>query len=41
MSFKFEKTEIEGVIVITPHMYPDDRSYIKSIMKRIYLLKTV
>lgn len=29
MSFKFEKTEIEGVIVITPHMYPDDRGLYK------------
>ncbi len=37
MSFKFEKTEIEGVVIITPHMYPDDRGlYKKYYEKNIY-----
>lgn len=29
MSFKFEKTEIEGLMVITPHMFPDNRGLYK------------
>ena len=37
MAFVFEKTEIDGLIVIKPHMYPDD--FIKSAMKKTYLKK--
>jgi dTDP-4-dehydrorhamnose 3,5-epimerase len=29
MSFEFKKTEIPGVMVITPHMCPDDRGFYK------------
>ena len=29
MPFEFHKTEIEGVLVITPHMYPDERGLYK------------
>lgn len=29
MPFKFEKTEIEGLIVVTPHMYQDNRGLYK------------
>ena len=39
MAFVFEKTEIDGLIVIKPHMYPDDRGLIKSAMKKTYLKK--
>ncbi len=37
MSFEFNKTEIEGVLVIKPHMYPDVRGlYKKYYEKEIY-----
>ena len=37
MSFKFEKTDIDGVLIITPHMYPDKRGiYIKHYEKNIF-----
>ena len=37
MPFKFNKTEIEGLMVIEPHMYPDDRGlYKKCYEKNIY-----
>lgn len=29
MAFGFRKTEIDGIIVIQPHMYPDDRGLYK------------
>ena len=29
MAFKFEKTKFEGLMVITPHMYPDNRGLYK------------
>lgn len=40
MAFVFEKTEIDGLIVIKPHMYPDDRGlykkcYEKNIFKKM------
>lgn len=37
MSFKFEKTEIEDLIIITPHMYQDERGlYKKCYEKNVY-----
>lgn len=37
MSFEFYKTSIEGLIVIQPHMYPDERGlYKKYYEKNIY-----
>jgi len=37
MSFSFYKTDIEGLIVIEPHMFPDDRGlYKKCYEKYIY-----
>lgn len=39
MAFKFEKTKFEGLMVITPHMYPDNRGLYKSIMKKMFLQK--
>ena len=37
MAFVFEKTEIDGLIVIKPHMYPDDRGlYKKCYEKNIF-----
>lgn len=37
MAFKFEQTEMEGLIVITPHMFPDERGlYKKCYEKNIY-----
>lgn len=37
MPFEFKKTEIDGVVVITPHMFPDDRGlYKKCYEKNIY-----
>ena len=40
MSFEFRKTELNGLIVIQPHMYPDDRglykkNYEKNILSKI------
>lgn len=29
MAFSFNKTEIEGVLIISPHIYPDDRGLYK------------
>lgn len=29
MSFEFKKTELEGLLVIQPHMYPDERGLYK------------
>lgn len=34
MSFEFKKTEIDGVIVITPHMFPDERGLYKKCYER-------
>ena len=37
MSFEFKKTELDGLIVIQPHMYPDDRGlYQKNYEKNIF-----
>ena len=29
MPFEFEKTEIDGLLVIKPHMFPDERGLYK------------
>lgn len=34
MPFEFKKTEIEGLLVITPHMYPDERGLYKKIYEK-------
>lgn len=34
MSFEFQKTEIDGLMLITPHMYPDDRGLYKKVYER-------
>ena len=37
MSFEFQKTEIPDVVVITPHMYPDERGlYKKHYEKKVF-----
>lgn len=37
MSFQFRKTELDGLIVIQPHMYPDDRGlYKKNYEKNVF-----
>lgn len=37
MPFVFQKTEIPGVVIITPHMFPDDRgTYIKHYEKQAF-----
>lgn len=38
MPFEFRKTDIEGVLLIDPHMYPDNRGlYKKNYQKNVYL----
>lgn len=39
MPFEFHKTEIEGVLVITPHMYPDERGLYKKCYEKMRSLK--
>lgn len=34
MPFKFNKTEIDGLLVIEPHMYPDERGLYKKCYER-------
>lgn len=34
MAFEFKKTEIEGLLVIQPHMYPDERGLYKKCYER-------
>lgn len=42
MPFEFKKTDIDGLVVITPHMYPDDRGlYKKYYDKNIYAINGV
>ena len=39
MPFEFKKTEIEGLMLIKPHMYPDERGlYKKYYEKNIFAL---
>lgn len=38
MPFNFQKTEIDGLLIITPHMYPDDRGlYVKNYEREAFL----
>ena len=38
MPFEFKKTEIEGLMLIKPHMYPDERGlYKKYYEKNIFV----
>lgn len=39
MSFIFHKTEIEGLIVIEPHMFPDNRGLYKKYYEKIIYAK--
>ena len=39
MAFTFHKTEIEGLLVIEPHMFPDDRGLYKKCYEK-YIYKT-
>ena len=36
MPFVFNQTEIEDIVVIKPHMYPDDRGLYKKYYKKTY-----
>ena len=39
MPFEFYKTEIEDLVLIKPHMFPDDRGLYKKYYEKDFLLK--
>lgn len=36
MPFEFKKTEIEGLMLIKPHMYPDERGLYKKYYEKYF-----